>query len=64
MKTEYVSVVINPAAGNGKAGNVAQSLLQKIKSSADFDINIAFSQGKNHAKYITRKAILDGASMM
>jgi YegS/Rv2252/BmrU family lipid kinase len=64
MKTEYVSVVINPAAGNGKAGNVAQSLLQKIKSSADFEINIAFSQGKNHAKYITRKAILDGASMI
>jgi YegS/Rv2252/BmrU family lipid kinase len=64
MKTEYVSVVINPAAGNGKAGSVAQSLLQKIKSSTDFEINIAFSQGKNHAKYITRKAILDGASMI
>lgn len=64
MKTDYVSVVINPAAGNGKAGSVAQSLLQKIKSSTDFEINIAFSQGENHAKFITRKAILDGASMI
>ena len=64
MKTEYVSVVINPVAGNGKAKRVAQTILQKIKSSADFEIDIAFSQEKNDAKNITRKAILDGASMI
>ena len=64
MNTSYVSIVINPSAGNGKAKRIAQSLLQKIKSSCDFEININFTTGKNDATLITRKAIMDGASMI
>jgi diacylglycerol kinase (ATP) len=64
MKTSYVTVVINPSAGNGKAKKEAQSLLQKIKSSSDFELDIAFTKGKNDATLFTRNAILDGASMV
>jgi len=64
MNTSYVSIVINPSAGNGKAKRIAQSLLQKIKSSCDFEININFTTGKIDATLITRKAIMDGASMI
>ena len=64
MKNSYVSVVINPTAGNGKAKKLTQSLLQKIKSSSDFELNIAFTKEKNDAVYITRKAIMEGATMI
>jgi YegS/Rv2252/BmrU family lipid kinase len=64
MNTSYLSIVINPSAGNGKAKREAQSLLQKIKSSCDFEININFTKEKNDATFITRKAIADGASMI
>src|ERR1035437_10059503 len=64
MNTSYVSIVINPSAGNGKAKREAQSLLQKIKSFCDFEININFTKEKNDATFITRKAIADGASMI
>jgi YegS/Rv2252/BmrU family lipid kinase len=64
MKTSYVTIVINPVAGNGKAGREARALLQKIKNSSDFEINIAFSGGKNDAEAITRKAIREGSSMI
>jgi hypothetical protein len=37
MKTSYVDIIINPAATNGKAMRVAQTLLQKIKSTCDFE---------------------------
>ena len=64
MKNSYVSVVINPTAGNGKAKKLTQFLLQKIKSSSDFELNIAFTKEKNDAVYITRKAIMEGATMI
>jgi len=64
MNTSYVSIVINPLAGNGKAKRIAQSILQKIKSSCDFEISINFTTGKNDATLITREAILNGASMI
>ena len=64
MKTNYVDIVINPAAGNGKAKRAVQSLLQLIKSSCDFELNITFTKEKNDAVSITRKAIKDGASMV
>jgi diacylglycerol kinase (ATP) len=64
MKTNYVTIVINPSAGNGKAKREAQSLLQKIKSSCNFELDIAFTKGKNDATLFTRKAIFDGASMV
>jgi diacylglycerol kinase (ATP) len=64
MKTNYVDIVINPAAGNGKAKRAVQSLLQLIKSSCDFEPNITFTKEKNDAVSITRKAIKDGASMV
>jgi len=52
MNTSYVSIVINPSAGNGKAKRIAQSLLQKIKSASDFEISINFTRGKNDATLI------------
>lgn len=64
MKTRYVTIVINPSAGNGKAKREAQYLLQKIKSSCDFEINIRFTKKKNDATFITREAITEGASMI
>jgi diacylglycerol kinase family enzyme len=64
MKTKYVNIVINPVAGNGKALRIAQSLLQKIKSTCDFEIDISFTKEKNDATFITRRAILEGASMI
>ena len=51
MKNSYVSVVINPTAGNGKAKKLTQFLLQKIKSSSDFELNIAFTKEKNDAVF-------------
>lgn len=62
MKTSYVEIVINPAAGKGKALKVAQTLLRKIKSTCDFEIDISFTKEKNDATFITRRAILEGAS--
>jgi YegS/Rv2252/BmrU family lipid kinase len=64
MKTRYVKIVINPVAGNGKAGRMAQALLQKIKSLSDFEPDIVFTTEKNDAITITRKAIIEGASMI
>lgn len=64
MKTNYVTIVINPTAGNGKAKREVQFLLQKIKHSCDFEINIDFTKAKNDATFITRKAITEGASMI
>ena len=64
MKTSYVNIVINPAAGNGKVLRVAQTLLQKIKSTCDFEIDISFTKEKDDATFIARRAILEGASMI
>lgn len=64
MKTNYVTIIINPVAGNGKAGKEAQVILEKIKNQSDFEINIAFTGGKNEAEKITRKAINEGSSMV
>jgi YegS/Rv2252/BmrU family lipid kinase len=64
MKTRYVNIVINPAAGSGKAKRIAQTVLQRLKSNSDFEINIDFSKEKNDATSITRKAIRNGASMI
>ena len=64
MKTSFVNIVINPEAGNGKALRVAQTLLQKIKSTCDFEIDISFTKEKDDATFITRRAILEGASMI
>ena len=64
MKTSNIHIVVNPTAGSGKAKRVAHTLLQKIKSTSAFDINITFSKEKNDAIFITRKAITDGASMI
>jgi diacylglycerol kinase (ATP) len=64
METCYATIVINPSAGNGKAKRESQSLLQKIKSSGDFELDIAFTKEKNDATIFTRKAITDGASMV
>lgn len=64
MKTCYAEIVINPAAGNGKAKRVAQSLLQTIKNRCDLELHINFTKEKDDAIFITRKAITDGASMI
>jgi YegS/Rv2252/BmrU family lipid kinase len=64
MKTRYVNIIINPTAGHGKARRVAQTLLQKLKSSSDFELNITFTRWKNDAMLVTRGAIRDGASMI
>jgi diacylglycerol kinase (ATP) len=64
MKTDYITVVINPTAGNGKAGRMAHAMLQKIKSLSDFETDIVFTSEKNDAIIITRKAVREGASMV
>jgi diacylglycerol kinase (ATP) len=64
MKTSYIDIIINPAAGNGKAIRVARTLLKKIKSTCDFEIHISFTKEKDDATIITRRAILEGASMI
>lgn len=64
MKTSYIDIIINPTAGNGKTMRVARTLLQKIKSTCDFEIAISFTKAKDDATIITRRAILDGASMI
>jgi diacylglycerol kinase (ATP) len=64
MKNSYVSIIINPAAGLGKASRMVQTLLHRIKSLSDFELSIAFTRWKNDAMLITRKAIRDGASII
>lgn len=64
MKNNYVSIVINPVAGSGRANRAARNLLCRIKRSADFELNIDFTREKNEATSLTRKAITDGASMV
>jgi diacylglycerol kinase (ATP) len=64
MKTNYVDIIINPAAGNRKALRLAQTLLQKIKSRSDFEIHISVTKEKDEATFITRRAILEGALMI
>ncbi len=64
MKTKYAEIVINPAAGNGRGKRIAQSILQRIKASGDFELNISFTKEKDEATSIARKAISDGASII
>ena len=64
MKTNKIQIVVNPAAGSGKAKRVAHDLLQKVKSIPGYDFNLTFTIDKNDALFITRKAISDGASMI
>ena len=64
METNNIQIVVNPAAGSGKAKRAAYDLLYKIKSASAFDINMTFTKAKNDASFITRKAINDGATLI
>jgi len=62
MTSNPIHIVVNPTAGNGKAGKIASRILQKISSKTDFAVDLTFTKEKNDAVQITRKAILNGAS--
>ncbi len=64
MITRDIQIVVNPTAGSGKAKRIATDVLEKIKNLSDSLINMTFTEGKNDAMIITRKAIINGAGMI
>jgi diacylglycerol kinase (ATP) len=64
MNQGYIQVVVNPAAGSGKAKHVADTLFKRIKERTNSEIYIDFSRQKDDALLITRKAINNGAVMI
>ncbi len=64
MRISNIQIVVNPAAGSGKAKKIAPVLLQKIKSLSDSVINLTFTGKKNDAVSITREAIIKGTGMI
>ncbi len=64
MEAKNIQIVVNPAAGSGKAKKVAQKLMQRFRNINNYDFQITYSKYKDDAMFITRKAITEGASLV
>lgn len=62
MKTEKVQIVVNPAAGSGKAKKAAKYLEQKIRIYQEYEMKMTFTEKNSDAVHITREAIINGAT--
>ncbi len=58
--TPRIQIIVNPAAGSGKAKRIAESLPEKFSTVVSEDFRITFTDGKDHATIITRDAIKKG----
>lgn len=64
MEKGNIQIVVNPTAGSGKAKKSAETLIQKIADYYGGEVTLTFTEKKNDAKFITRKAIEKGANMI
>jgi diacylglycerol kinase (ATP) len=62
MKTEIIQIIVNPAAGSGKAKNAAKYLEQKIRIYREYEMKMTFTEKNSDAVHITREAIINGAT--
>ncbi len=64
MAGDFIQLIINPIAGSGGAKKVVPFVLKKFKELTNSEIRIAYTKGAEDAIFITRGAIVDGASMV
>jgi YegS/Rv2252/BmrU family lipid kinase len=64
MGTNKIRIVVNPAAGSGKAKAAARMLMQRIRNISNYDFQITYSKYKDDAMYITREAVTEGAALV
>lgn len=62
MKTCAIQVIVNPAAGSGKAKKVAETFSQRMTETISGDFDIRFTEERNHATHIAREALKNGAT--
>jgi diacylglycerol kinase (ATP) len=64
INTGNIQVVVNPAAGSGKAEKIAETLFQDISKISDSLISLTSTEKPGDAAFITRKAIQEGSDMV
>ena len=64
MTCNFIQLVVNPIAGSGKARKAVPSILKKFNEISKSEIRISYTTGAEDAIFITRDAIVDGASMV
>lgn len=57
----FIQIVVNPSAGSGKAKKIAETLPKKAGEITSGEINIKFTEERNHATFIVREALKNGA---
>jgi len=64
MKTRDIHIIINPAAGNGKANLVATRLMKRLGSYSESLIILSHTATRDEATGITRRALKNGAGLI
>ena len=64
MAGDFIQLVVNPIAGSGKAKKAVPFIMKKFQELSDNEIRIAYTTGAGDAIFITREAIINGASMV
>ena len=64
MAGNFIQLVVNPIAGSGKARKAVPFILEKFRELSNSEIRITYTTRAEDAMYITRDAIVDGASMI
>lgn len=57
----FIQIIVNPSAGSGKAKKIAETLLLKAGEIICSEIRIKFTEERNHATFIAREALKNGA---
>ena len=61
---KLVHIVVNPIAGSGKAKSVSNHVFHKFREVFQSSVTMTFTESKDDATFITREAILKGASVV
>ncbi len=61
LVNSFTQIIINPSAGSGRAKKIAETLPQEAGEIISGEIDIKYTEEKNHATNIAREAIINGA---
>jgi YegS/Rv2252/BmrU family lipid kinase len=61
LKTVMTYVIVNPAAGSGKARYITENFSRKIREVVQGEVNFQFTAAQHHATYLAREALKKGA---
>ena len=61
LESSFIQVIVNPSAGSGRAKKIAETLPRKAGEIFSGEINIKFTEERNHAAIIAREALKNGA---